>query len=787
MAEENTELEKSRLIEDAPLVRPGYPRNAGYPEGMSYGYGEPDDGIHLRDIWRTIYKYKLLIIVLTVVVTTLVSVEVYRDKSIYQATATIEIGKDEQTIVRFDDQYMPSNEYSNYLSIKTNMLKLTSRPILERVAKSLKLDENSKFLETRRRSISDAVSVIMGKAREMTKSNEEAVNETSPLIEQNQEIDISAEESKRLSPIVKTLLAGITVEQVPDTRALKVSFTHTDPQIAANVANGVAKDFIERNFKRQTERYTNTSDWLDKTTRELEAKVQRADKELADYMRDHNLYSVDEKETLTSDKLSRMHQQVIQAEANRIMKESMYEQVKAGKTDKLPEEFTDAKIADRQKKLEELQIRAAQLDEKFGPENPNVLDTKKQIAVLQTQITASIKALEEKVKVDYDRALREERSLVEALERAKSEASQQNQSLIQFGILKENLETAKKLYTDLLQKYNHSQIQRAEQQNNMNYIEPAEIPGGPIGPFRLRIIIMAFFMGLLGGVIVAFTLNYLDNTVKTVEDINRYTQLPALGVIPKMIRENPRNGSQKQIAIGGNASQLVAFDKRSTAAEAYRALRTSVLLSSAGTPPKILLVTSGQPGEGKTTTIVNSGISLAQLGASVLIIDCDLRKPAVHKFFDIDNTRGLSTYLSRDIPIDSVIQNVSIKNLSIIPSGAIPPNPAELVSSERMRDMLKTLSEKYDHILIDSPPLINVTDPVILSTLVNGVILVVQGGRSKREVVRRARQELANVGAKIFGVVLNNVDLRREGYDYYYHYRYYSDYYGQEKVDGVGD
>jgi capsular exopolysaccharide synthesis family protein len=196
-------------------------------------------------------------------------------------------------------------------------------------------------------------------------------------------------------------------------------------------------------------------------------------------------------------------------------------------------------------------------------------------------------------------------------------------------------------------------------------------------------------------------------------------------------------------------------------------LRTSVLLSAAGNPPKTILFTSGQPGEGKTTTAINTAISLAQLGSSVLLIDADLRRPTVHRVFKMNQPTGLSTYLSRQVEVDSLIQKLWTPHLSVLPCGPIPPNPAELISSERMKELLRALSEKFDHILIDSPPLINVTDPVILSTMVDGVILVIQAGRSTRDVLRRARQELGSVGAKIFGVVLNNLDIKREGYDSY--------------------
>jgi capsular exopolysaccharide synthesis family protein len=367
---------------------------------------------------------------------------------------------------------------------------------------------------------------------------------------------------------------------------------------------------------------------------------------------------------------------------------------------------------------------------------------------------------------------------------AKGEATVQNEAAIQFNLLKQEVETNKQLYQDFLNKTNQAEAQKVEQQNNLRIIEAAEVPSAPVSPRRGFAILAALLLSTGVGVGLAFFLEYLDNTIKTVEDVSRYAQLPALSVIPAVAGSLPRKlaaKSRKAIAAPAiqseRAHQLVTLDPHSSAAEAYRVLRTSVLLSAAGQPPKTVLITSGQPGEGKTTTAINTAISLAQLGASVLIIDCDLRRPTTHKVLGVEYVQGLSTYLSQPhVALDEVIQRLPIENLSLLPCGPIPPNPAELIISDRMKEMLGELSLRYDHIIIDSPPLINVTDPVILSTMVDGVILVVHGGKSTRDIVRRARQELATVGAKIFGVVLNNVDLRREGYDNYYYNRYYSNY-----------
>jgi capsular exopolysaccharide synthesis family protein len=799
MAEEKFELEKVTPIDDAPLVRPGYPRGVAHPYGNPYGYGynESEDRMHVREIWRVIRKHKFLIAIISLIITTLVTIDVYRDKSIYQASATIEIGKDQNSVMRIGDFILPVDDYANTLNIKTSMLVLRSRPVLEGVAEKLQLDKRPGFLESRRRSISDAVAVITGKASDRPAAPP-ASEQGPPMLEPSGSSEKSKADSRRLAPYVGVLAGGLSVDQIRETRALKVSFTHTNPQIAAEVANGVAQDFIDRSFKSKTETVTSTSDWLEEKTRELEASVEKAEKELADYTRQHDIFSVEGKETLTSSKLSRLYEQAMRAEAERIIKQSLYEEVKAGRVDRIVEAFADPRIGELQKKLSDLELEAAQMSEKYGPENPNVRKINEQIAAIKRQIGSGRETLESKVKAQYEQAKRDEEAFKLALERAKAETSKENQSLIQYNIYKQNVDTAKALYTDFLQRYHQSKIQVAEQRNNMRIIEPAPVPGGPIGPQRTRSIMIALFLSLAAGVALAFFLNYLDNTVKTVEDVNRYAQLPALSVIPAIGAGSSRSLSgrkKKTLAVAngnqpGKASpaELMALDNRSAAAEAYRVLRTSVLLSSAGQPPKMILVTSGQPGEGKTTTVVNTGISLAQLGASVVIVDCDLRKPSTHKLFGVDHVRGLSTYLARNVELDSVIQQLPIKNLSLIPCGPIPPNPAELISSEKMRELLRILADRYDHVLIDSPPLINVTDPVILSTMVDGVMLVVHGGKSTRDVVRRARMELSSVGAKIFGVVLNNVDLRRDGYDYYYYYRYYSDYYAEDaRPNGTGD
>ncbi len=790
MADERVELEKVPLSEDAPIVRPGYPRTPGYAEtgyGYGYGYGEEDDRAHLREAWRTIRKHKWLIITIVVVVTSIVTIEAYRAKPVYSSTSIIELGKENTTMVKSTtgDVVIQTDDTDLYypeMSIKTKMLKLMSEPLLEDVVVGLNLDKNSKFSDVGRKTSYWEALQTLGSRLSGQKQDEPArtVIQSSPM-ESSSDIARTTEESERLAPYVGIIAGGLEVEQIKDTRALKVTYTHTDPDISAAIANGVAQTFIDSSFRSRTEKFTNASDWLDRTTRELKAKVQQAEQELADYTRTHNIFSTEGKETLTTEKLSRLHEQATRVETERILKQSVFEEVKAGRAAQLPAAFQDQKIAGLQVKLDELQAQSDRLGTKYGPDNPMVIDIKQQVLTTKSQIEDSRKALEDKLKSEYELALRDEASLKSALNLAKGEAVQQNQDAIQYNILKQEVETNKQMYQDFLQKTNQAKVEVAQQHNNLRLIQPARVPRAPVGPGRFRTILFGLLLSCAGGIGLAFFLEYLDNSIKTIEDVGRYVRLPALGVIPAIsVNTARRLGKQdaKEMMPGNEAGHaateqtsrsMMVLDNRSAAAEAYRVLRTSMLLSAADRPPKIVLVTSGQAGEGKTTTVVNTAISLGQLGASVLIIDCDLRKPATHKLLNVEHQNGLSTYLSRETEINGLIHKLPIGNLSLLPCGPIPPNPAELLSSNKMKNMLAMLSEHYDHILIDSPPLLSVTDSVILSTMVDGVILVVHGGKSTRIAARRARQELTSVGAKIFGVVLNNLDVSRDGYDYTYY------------------
>jgi capsular exopolysaccharide family len=603
-------------------------------------------------------------------------------------------------------------------------------------------------------------------------------------------------ERKRLGPYIQTLLDNLNVEGLRDTRLIKISFRHTDPEIAAAVADGIAYNFMQYNFQGKTERFRSASDWLEKSTQKLRAQVEKAEQKLVDYSKENNIFSLEGKENLTAEKLTKMHEQVMRAEFDRIVKQSLYEEVKVGRGAQLPEAFADPKTAEVRKSLNDLAVEASRLSVKFGAKHFSVQEIQKKMATLQEQIKGSQSMLDDRLRADYERAVRDEANLRNELEIAKGEAVQQNQASIQYSVLQQDLETAKALYTDFLNKTSQADIQRAEQFNNVRLIESAETPGGPVGPNRSQTILLAFVVSLGMGVGLAYLMENMNTTVRNVEDVNRFTQLPVLGVIPILTEALPdgkrsgirsielRAATMKDVndsfeLLGDVSDKPVLADSMkvfSAAAEAYRMLRTSILLSTAGHPPKTLMVTSGQPGDGKTTTVFNIALALTQLKAEVLVVDCDMRKPRIHKMLQLQKGEGLSTLLASGGDPDKFIYRTPVRGLSVLPCGYVPPNPSELISSGSMKEVLRSLSERFDYVIIDAPPMISVSDPIILSTLVDGVILVVKSGESKGESVRRASQDLSSVGARVLGVALNNLNIRKDGYDYYRNYRQYVDY-----------
>lgn len=778
------------LVPQSPLLNAAI-LNGTYPPGT--GNGQREGLSQLRE-WRLmLLRHKLLILALVLLIVPFAAIQAYRPKPIYEAFSTIEVRRESSEVLKGSEPIF----LDPFNNTKAEAYILKSRPVLQQAALELQLDKQPMFLEVgTRRSVIEALRALSGKDIETEKKKKAAAaaritTDANAPVEFKNETDTenNAAIRERMAPYVGMLAEGLKVEPIRDTRLLKISYQHSDPEMAAAAVNGITNSFIKYNFETKSDRFTHASTWLDEMTREMKAKVERAQKALVDYQGSNNIYTTSAKEDLTGNKLAELSNKAMEADVQKMLKESLYQQVQQGSINQVPEAFADPKTAELRKQLNDLTVAAAQLKVRFGAKHPKLLEVREQMAVIMEQINTNQELLADKLKADYERAVRDDESMRAALDKAKSEAVKQNQANIQFGILQQDLNTAKTLYEDFLNKSNQAKIQRSEAYNNVRLVEAAEVPTDPIGPRRFTTIALGLLLSLSLGVGLAWLLENMNTSVRNIEDVSRLTALPTLALIPTLEQSAISIGRKREagllegvavedsaIAPAGGLMHTFMNDEFSTSAEAYRMLRTSVMLSTAGHPPKTILITSGQPGDGKTTTVFNTAIAFTQLDAQVLIVDCDMRKPRMHKVVQVERGKGLSNFLSGSTELDELIRPTAIKNLSFMSCGPVPPNPSELISSGKMRELLALMGERFDYVLIDSPPVVSVTDPMILSTMVDGVILVAKSGKTRNEVLRRAHQDMSSVGAKMLGVVLNDFNVRRENYDYYYYYRYSYDY-----------
>ncbi|HZT59271.1 MAG TPA: polysaccharide biosynthesis tyrosine autokinase [Pyrinomonadaceae bacterium] len=749
----------------------------------------PQEPAHLREYLNVVLKRKWLILSLMVVVTSLVAIQMYRMPSQYEAQTTIQIEQKQRSVLtqnRSGDSVILRGNDPNYWN--TQLQKLKTEKLARQVVLRLDLQDNPRFL-----GVTHGTGIIAGLRHLVTR---EKAQPTPPpdaggvRVVNDAELsgDISPEEAQRLEPFEDILRANLTIDPVEHTNLVNIGFQSTDPEIAANVVNTLAQVFHDNDIIEETTGSQNAEDILAKQIIELQAKVQNEEQQRINYKEKSGLpLSGKPAEDLNASQLQAYLAQMQAAEQKRRQTEADYnaaqETLKTDNIWSIPAVQNDKEVQRLREKISDLEEQKRALLVVYTKEWPAVQKIDEQLGRLKEELDGRPKEILAGLKTNYEAAKKEEASATALYFGSRSKVSTASILETQLTDLDQQITTDRQNLNLYQQRLNELKVTHGDNANtngNVSIVEEARVPREPIGPPRARNIIIALLLSLGVGIGLAFLLDYLDDTLKSIEDVDRHLHLPTLALIPAP-RESRRLLARSSHEPDAGASTALALieDVRSPVAEAYRHLRTSLLLSSAGQPPKTILVTSSQPSEGKTTTVVNIATMLAQTGAEVLVLDCDLRRPRVHAHFNMSNARGVTNYLSGDASVGELAQTYDrLPNLKVIPSGPVPPNAAELLGSDEMRKLLYVLSENFTHIVIDSPPAISFTDASILSTMVDGVMLVVHGGRSSRAVVRRAKQQLMDVGAHIFGIVLNNVKL--EGTDYYYA-GYYSGYYAEEE------
>ncbi|HKR00438.1 MAG TPA: polysaccharide biosynthesis tyrosine autokinase, partial [Pyrinomonadaceae bacterium] len=685
--------------------------------------------------------------------------------------------------------------YQDRIYLNTQLQKLSSAGLLSRVVKTLDLEHNQAFTNPQslnRRSTWESLRRMFGfgsKGLEKPREVDEVPLTTSitPATSRTDLVEIN-----RIAPFIEMLQGGLSVKQVNETRIIEITYRHLDPELATKIINTIADTFVQSNLEKKTETSSSAGDFLQKRIAELQSDIRTGEEQLINYGKNHQILSLDGSQNTVVDRLAGLNRQLLEAENDRKMAEAAYRAaLQPGAATAIVE---GKQGTESDAKLTELRQKRAQLLVEYTEKYPEIKEIDQQIAVLEKQAkeskSRSTSVVTTNLETAYKQALAREQALRADFNRQRSETLTQNEAAVNYRIIQQEIETNKSLLDGLLQRAKENDVVLAGTPNNIHVLDYAPRPKAPIGPRRMQGVVLAALFSLIFGVALARYLDYLDDSVHNVDDVEKTLHLPALAVIPAIGRLKRRRllpqsktALQKRNGNGSAEPLLLNTNGHSPLAEAYRQLRTSVLLSSAGGAPKTLLVTSSQPAEGKTTTVVNTATILAQTGASVLIIDGDMRRPRVHSIFGMENRHGLSTILASELSEAEMLQIVSQheeSGLYVLTSGPIPPNPAELLGSDQMRRLLAALEATFTHIIIDSPPVASFTDGVLISSVADGVLLVVHGGEASRAIVRRSRQLLQDVGAKIFGVVLNNVNLRAQ--DYYYQ-QYYQHYYSSSEAD----
>ncbi len=707
------------------------------------------DQIHLRDYLRIINKRRHLALVSFVVLFLLVLVVGFSLTPHYEGATKILIEKSRPSGI-FEDLggYDPTFYETQYQLIKSQavgkrvveMLDLTSAQTLERYG----LGKRGAGLKSLARRLKEKITDFFGG---------NSVKADSPdALKEELAIDISE---------------GIEVKPIRNSRVVMVSFFSANPEFAALVANSVAKAYIEVSMEMKLDFARISLDWMTKKAAEEGAILEQAEKQLQQYMVKNNILGVEEQTTFNPEQLSQLNSDLMTAENKRERLQNIYEKVVAAKDDPRAAESIPTIVADPSySALRASRIKAEQrileLSSKYGPKHPLMIKARDDLNILKEKGALEVQRIVASLRNELDLARANERNISEQLNRSKFDALSTNQKFIQYGVLKREVETTRQLYDSLMLKIKEQSIASETQAVNLWIVERAVVPDSPVKPSKKKVFLGGLFACLFLSLGLVFFIEYLDTSIKYPDETEKRLGVPVLGTV-SLLREPEMT-----------VERALLDSPRSAFSENFKALRTSVMLSTAQGMPERILVTSAAAGAGKTTTSLNLAYALAQAGKNVLLIDGDMRKPRLHKILKLDNDKGLSTYLAGGSQEEITLASF-MSNLTVIPSGPIPPNPSELLATPRFEGLLEDVQNFYDVIVCDSPPLLSVTDALILARLFQGTIMVVRARQTTFDFAAKALKQLTDVNAPVLGMVINALDLKKGDYYYQYYYGTYGD------------
>lgn len=691
----------------------------------------------LRQLWAAAYRNRLVLLA-TIAACVLISIlYLILATPIYEAQASVKIEEQSTRILKTDENEAARNSVDAERFLQTQLDVIRSRSVALAVARDQHLFNNPRFLAAMHAPLKLKPSGILTPRQ--------------------------AEEER----VIAILRDNMSVSLPPDSRIATISFRSPDPKLAAQLADSFAESYIRTDLQRRYDASAYARQFITKQLADAKEQLERSERAALEYSSAQRLIDASNgtetgeggasaPKSLTVARLVAANSAYADAVARRTQAEQKWRQAQGAQIMALPEVLSNPAIQDLVQKRALLIADYQNQRQTRKEDYPSVMQVKAQIAAFDRQIATLAGDIRSTLRSQYEAAARQENSFkgqISSLEQVTLGEQQRN---VQLSILRRATDTSRSLYDTLLQRFRELNAEAGIQPNNIQLIDRAELPSTPVSPKLIITILIGLLVGLVLGIAAAFAMEHLNDTVRSGEEINRRLDLAFLGSVPD-VQQNPKE---------------MLEDRKSPISEAYSSIRAALLMSSRGGLPHTLAFSSIQAGEGKTTTSYATSVGLGRIGKRVVIIDCDLRRPALHKAFGLKNTQGITNYLSGQANVDDLLMPTNADNVSIITSGDIPPDPTELLSGSLFPQLIRTLSERFDVVVVDAPPILGLADAVIIGANVDAVVLVMESGRNYHGGLRSSVARLRKAGTHLIGTILTKQNVRDLGYSYDYQYSY---------------
>ncbi len=727
---------------------------------------EQEMEINLRDYFFVILKRKNIVLTFLGIVFLLTVIVTFTMTPMYTSVSEVLLERNHGN-TGLESQYLSYDP--DFLETQSEIIK--SMKVARRVVESLKLDTvyKSYFISEKKHSDSFLSSVWAGITHPLSALSTSNSEATAAGGKNGKNMLGAKEQLSDEDIIALAVQKGLDVKAVKNTKIVNITYSDKHPAMAKLITEAVVKAYQDELLDMKLSNSKYALQWMTVKADDERKKLESSEKALQAYMRANDLVTVENKLAIYPQKLTEFSSQLSKAQAERGALEDVMDQIKAaGSNTRLLEDVPVFANSEILKSLRDSIFKARQnikeLSKKYGSKHPIMIKANDELSELLNQQQAEINRVIATTKNSYELAKSQEKNLQDLLASTKNELLNLNEKFIQYSIMKRDVDSNRAVYEALTASIKKEGVTEQSQSVNIWVVKNANFPDSPSKPKKMRNLLLGLILGLMGGIGCAFFIEYLDNTVKSEKDLETRFGNTVLGTIEQL------KGEEETI------ESHILQQPLSPIAESYRLIRSGLMLSSAEHPPRTLLITSMVAKEGKTTTSVNLARVLCQQNHRVLVIDCDLRRPRLHALFTMDNDKGLSNYLTGNLK-ENIIRQIPGEQAFVITSGPIPPNPAELLSSNKMKTFVKKVSESFDFVILDSPPVQNVTDSLALTQIVDGTVVVVRAGTTTYDLLQSGLKKLADVRAHILGFVLNG---QKKNHSSGYYYSGYSTYYTKE-------